>query len=99
MNIYVGNLSLAMTEAELRKEFDPFGTVNSVTLMNDNHIGSGQLRGYAYVDMPSIAEGELAISFINGRCLNGRIVTAIQAMPLSSEEAKGCRKARTRVRN
>ncbi len=57
MNIYVGNLSLTVTEAELRSEFIPFGTVTSVTLMNDAHFGSGQPRGYGYIEMPCIAVG------------------------------------------
>ena len=99
MNIYVGNLALTVTEAELRQEFVSFGTVGAVTMMNDSHIGSGQLRGYGYVDMPYTFEGELAISAINGKCFRGRIVSAVQAMPLSCEEIKGCRKARTRIRN
>jgi RNA recognition motif-containing protein len=53
MNIYVGNLSLEMTEEELRREFMAFGEVISVTIMNDKYIGSGQSRGYAFVEMPS----------------------------------------------
>ncbi len=53
MNIYVGNLSLEVTEEELRREFMAFGEVISVTIMNDEYIGSGQSRGYAFVEMPS----------------------------------------------
>ena len=99
MNIYVGNLALTVTEAELRHEFVPFGTVSAVTIMNDTHFGSGQPRGYGYVDMPSTNEGELAISAVNGKCLWGKIINAVQAMPLSSEETKGRRNARIRARN
>jgi len=99
MNIYVGNLALTVTEAELRHEFGSFGTVSAVTIMNDTHFGSGQPRGYGYVDMPSVLEGELAILAVNGKCLRGRVVNAVQAMPLSSEETKGRRNARTRVKN
>ena len=99
MNIYVGNLALTVTEAELRQEFVSFGTVNGVTLMNDAHFGSGQPRGYGYVDMPSIMEGESAILAVNGKCLQGRILNVLQALPLSGEETKGSRNARTRNRN
>ena len=42
MNIYVGNLSLDVTEEELRRQFMTFGQVLSVTIMNDKYIGSGQ---------------------------------------------------------
>ena len=66
MNIYVGNLSFETTEDELRKEFTEFGEVISVTVMNDKYIGSGQPRGYAYVEMASKAEGEAAIANLEG---------------------------------
>ncbi len=56
MNIYVGNLSLETTEDELRREFTEFGAVISVTIMNDKYIGSGQPRGYGYVEMAPISE-------------------------------------------
>ncbi len=51
MNIYVGNLSLDITEGELRREFMAFGAVISVVIMNDRYIGSGQTRGYGF-DLP-----------------------------------------------
>ena len=41
MNIYVGNLSLEVTEEELRREFMAFGEVISVTIMSDKYIGRG----------------------------------------------------------
>ncbi len=53
MNIYVGNLSLEVTEEELRREFMAFGEVISVIIMNDKYIGSGQLRGYGFIEMAS----------------------------------------------
>ena len=45
MNIYIGNLSLETSEDELRRKFEPFGLVLSVTILNDEYIGSGQQRG------------------------------------------------------
>ena len=57
MNIYVGNLSLEVTEDELRREFTAFGEVVSVIIMNDKYIGSGQPRGYGFIEMTSKSEG------------------------------------------
>ena len=37
MNIYVGNLSLEVTEEELRREFVSFGEVLSVAIMRDRY--------------------------------------------------------------
>ena len=85
MNIYVGNLSLEMTEDELRKEFTEFGEVISVTIMNDKYIGSGQPRGYGYVEMASKSEGATAIANLEGKKLRGRVVNVVAALPLSDK--------------
>jgi RNA recognition motif-containing protein len=83
MNIYVGNLSLETTEDELRKEFTEFGEVISVTIMNDRYIGSGQPRGYGYVEMASKAEGVVAIANLEGKKLRDRVINIVEALPLS----------------
>jgi len=83
VNIYVGNLSLEVTEEELRQEFMAFGEVISVTIMNDKYIGSGQSRGYGFVEMPSVSEGQAAITALNGKTLRHRTIDVIQALPLS----------------
>jgi hypothetical protein len=83
MNIYVGNLSLEVTEEELRQEFMAFGEVISVTIMNDEYIGSGQSRRYGFVEMPSQSEGQTAITALNGKSLGHRTIDVIQALPLS----------------
>ena len=85
MNIYVGNLSLETTEDELRKEFTEFGEVISVTIMNDKYIGSGQPRGYGYVEMASKSEGTTAIANLEGKKLRNRVVNVVEALPLSDK--------------
>jgi RNA recognition motif-containing protein len=102
MSIFIGNLSLEMTEAELRRIFIPFGHVSSVRIMNDNYIGSGQLRGYGFVEMPSKNEGEAAILSLNGTPHRGRDISVIEAMPTNrEEEPTPCkpRSARSRQRS
>lgn len=88
MNIYVGNLSLDITEDELKREFMAFGTVVSVTLMNDRYIGSGQTDGYAFVEMASTAEGKVAIDNLSGKQLLGRELEIVEALPLSGDSDK-----------
>ncbi|MDO8567370.1 MAG: RNA-binding protein [Dehalococcoidales bacterium] len=85
MNIYVGNLSLEMTEDELRKEFTEFGKVVSVTIMNDKYIGSGQPKGYGFVEMESKSEGATAIANIEGKKLRDHVVSVVEALPLSNK--------------
>ena len=95
MNIYVGNLSLEVTEGELRQEFMAFGEVISVTVMNDKYIGSGQSRGYAFVEMPSQSEGKAAIAALNDKTLRHMTINVIEALPLSAKEDNGSNIAKT----
>ena len=59
MNIYVGNLSHEVTEEDLQLSFEPFGQLESATIIKDKH--SGQSRGFGFVEMASKAEGQSAI--------------------------------------
>ncbi|RLC62805.1 MAG: RNA-binding protein [Chloroflexi bacterium] len=87
MNIYVGNLSFGVTEENLREEFMVFGEVKSVTIMDDKYIGSGQPRGYGFVEMTSKSEGTTAISNLVGKKLKGRVIDVVEALPLSDQRA------------
>jgi len=83
MNIYVGNLPLEVTEDELRQIFVIFGEVISVIIMNDKYIGSGQPRGYGYVQMPSKSEGQVAVISLKDKSLRGQPIKVVEALPLS----------------
>ena len=85
MNIYVGNLSLDVTAEELRQEFIVFGQVASVVLMNDKYIGSGQTRGYGFVEMVSNSEGRAAVITLNGTILKSRMISVVEALPLDKK--------------
>jgi RNA recognition motif-containing protein len=104
MNIYVGNLSLETTEDELREEFTAFGEVISVTIMNDKYIGSGQPRGYGYVEMASKSEGATAIANLEGKKMRNRVVNVVEALPLSDKgrtvslNIRSCRPNKNRER-
>lgn len=89
MNIYVGNLALDMTEDVLRQEFILFGQVTSISIMNDKYIGSGQPRGYGFIEMPSNSEGQAAIIGLNGKILGNRALSVIKALPLSPNKGTG----------
>jgi RNA recognition motif-containing protein len=89
MNIFVGNLPLDVTEEELRQEFMAFGEVISVVILNDKYFGSGQPRGYGFVEMASKPEGEAAIASLKGKRLRSRVITVVEALPLSDKRGKG----------
>ncbi len=87
MNIYIGNLSLDVTEEELCREFMAFGEVTSVVIMNDKYIGSGQTKGYGFVEMTLKSEGEAAIASLKGKRLRGLVIDAVGALPLSDKRS------------
>lgn len=76
-NIYVGNFSFAMTESELRSLFEPFGTVESVTLVTDRD--TGRSRGFGFVSMLHSDEAESAIASLNGKESGGRALIVNEA--------------------
>ena len=83
MKIYVGNLSFDVTEEELRTEFVAFGKVESVSIIKDKY--SGRAKGFAFVEMPSVSEGQAAITGINGKTLKDRTLTVNAARPRSDD--------------
>ena len=89
MNIYVGNLPLEVTGDELRQQFKAFGEVISVAIMNDKYIGSGQPRGYAFIEMPSQSEGKAAITALNDQTLGSMTISVVEALPLSDKKSNG----------
>ena len=79
MNIYVGNLSYAMSESELRDAFGAFGEVSSVKILIDRE--TGRSRGFGFVEMPNQSEAETAITQLNGKELGGRALRINEARP------------------
>jgi cold-inducible RNA-binding protein len=87
MKIYVGNLSYDVTEEELREEFAAFGEVESVAIPTDRY--SGRPRGFAFVEMPQVSEGQAAISGLNGKSLKERTLNVSAARPRSDNRGGG----------
>ncbi len=79
MNIYVGNLSPATTEDELREAFDAFGQIESVNIIKDRD--TGRSRGFGFVEMPDTAEAQNAIAGLHGSQLDGKDLTVNEARP------------------
>jgi RNA recognition motif-containing protein len=86
MRIYVGNLSYEVTEEDLRTEFAAFGTVGSVSIITDKY--SGRSKGFAFIDMPAVSEGQQAITGLNGKTLKDRAI-AVSAAKERTEQRGG----------
>ena len=82
MNIFVGNLSFQTTQADLEAAFGQYGTVERVNMVTDRD--TGQMRGFAFVEMTDRAAAEAAIARLNGAELNGRTMNVNEARPKPS---------------
>ncbi len=80
IEIYVGNLSYEMTEEQLRKEFEAFGTVNSARLIINKF--NGKSKGFGFVHMPSREEAEKACAALNDKEILGRRMKCNEAKNL-----------------
>jgi RNA recognition motif-containing protein len=89
MNIYVGNLSYAVTEEDLKKAFDSFGQVSTVKVIKDNL--SGRSKGFGFVEMPDKSEAQSAIEGLNGKDLQGRSLNVNEARPRAEGRRGGVR--------
>jgi len=83
VKIYAGNLSFDVTEEDLRTEFAAFGKVDSVSIITDKY--SGRSKGFAFVEMPVVSEGQAAIAALNGKALKERTLTVNAARPRSDD--------------
>ncbi len=81
--LFVGNLPLTTTAADLHAAFEPFGTVTEVQLASDRY--TGRPRGFAFVTLGNEAESKLAAEKLNGSELQGRQI-AVNAARASGEE-------------
>src|SRR5690348_18400204 len=77
--IYVGNFSFSMTESELRSMFEPYGAIESASLVTDRD--TGRSRGFGFVSMTNDAEAEKAMAGLNGTDSGGRALTVNEARP------------------
>ncbi|MBU2444622.1 MAG: RNA-binding protein [Bacteroidetes bacterium] len=87
MNIYVGNLSKEVTDNDLNQLFGTYGTPKSAKVIRD--MFSQDSKGFGFVEMQSKAEGEKAISELNGKDLKGKKIVVNEARPKTDNRRGG----------
>ncbi|MCR5414905.1 MAG: RNA-binding protein [Kiritimatiellae bacterium] len=80
MEIYVGNLSYDLTEEQLRKEFEAYGTVNSARIITNRF--NNKSKGFGFVQMPNRPEAEAAVKALNDKDILGRKLKCNEARNL-----------------
>jgi RNA recognition motif-containing protein len=77
----VANLPCEMTEAQLQTLFSEAGQVASARIVP--YLHNEQPRGFGFVQMKSLTESRKALSILNGRIINGRLLTVREDRPKS----------------
>jgi len=86
-SIYVGNLSFATTEDELRQAFSEHGSVSEVSIVKDRQ--TGRSRGFAFVEMANSNEAASAIQALNLHQMGDRAMTVNAARPKADHPRRG----------
>ena len=77
VRLFVGNLSYATTEADLRTYFGTVAPPSQVVLPVDRE--TGRPRGFAFVEYTDRTQAEQAIQQFNGQPFNGRPLAVSEA--------------------
>lgn len=80
-NVYVGNLAFNTNNGDLETLFAQYGEVASAHVITDRE--SGRSRGFGFVEMASSDAAETAISALDGKDHDGRLLTVNVAKPRS----------------
>ncbi len=87
MKLYVGGLAYSVTEKQLEELFATLGTVVSAVVIKDRD--SGQSKGFGFVEMSDVKEGQNAIKELNGKDLGGRSIMVNEARPQEDRRPSG----------
>ena len=77
VRLFVGNLSYATTEADLRSYFGAVAPPAQVVVPVDRE--TGRPRGFAFVEFSDRSHAEQAIQRFNGQVFNGRPLAVSEA--------------------
>lgn len=75
--IYVGNLPYSATDEQLAQLFTAYGDVSEVSIVVDR--GTGQSKGFAFVQRESDEAAREAISGVNGTVIDARTLRVSDA--------------------
>jgi cold-inducible RNA-binding protein len=73
--------------------FAEHGPVDQVNIVKDGY--SGQPRGFAFVEMPNVADADKAIAALNGTQFGGRTLNVNEARPRPERVERGGERHRT----
>src|SRR6516225_7101320 len=92
VKLYVGNISFTITETDLQRLFEQFGSVTEIKIVTDRE--TGQPRGFAFVTMGNDAEGRAAIKSLDGKEFGGRPLKVSEARPKEDRHGRSSSRPR-----
>lgn len=84
VNLYVKNFEMNIDEEDLRKAFEPYGTITNVRIIRHSN---GFSRGFGFVSFQSHEEAQRAIDNMDGKTLDHRTISVTFYTPKSSHES------------
>jgi RNA recognition motif-containing protein len=82
MNIFVAKLNFKTRKEDLEATFARFGQVTACKIVRDKE--TGRSKGYGFIEMPNDVEANAAISELNEKELDGRVIIVKPANPKPS---------------
>jgi RNA recognition motif-containing protein len=88
MNIFIGNLSWTMTDADLMNVFTPFGEVSAAKIVTDK-LNNNRSKGFGFVEMPNDEEAKNAIANLYDTEIRGRKIIVNESQPREQNRGGG----------
>ena len=79
VKVYVGNISAEVTDLQFKDLFAPFGKPESANIVKDR--GTGQSRGFGFVEFKNDDEARAAIAGLNGKEVSGQALKVNESQP------------------
>ncbi len=86
MNLYIENIPYTTSEADLRRIFEPCGGIVRISIPIERE--TQRPRGFAFVEMTSVREGQRAIRDLDGAKLGGREIRVTTAKPSKKDDQR-----------
>lgn len=85
MKLLIRNLARSTTEEELLALFEPYGLVQSCSLVMDKETGLS--KGFGFVEMPKLGDCKAAVKQLNGKEIAGSKIRVKKAESKADDKA------------
>jgi RNA recognition motif-containing protein len=86
MNIFISNLTVAITDGDLHEVFSEYGEISSAKVIMDRE--TRQSRGFGFVEMPDHAAAKKAIAELDRAEYDGKIIKVAEARPKGGQSLR-----------